>query len=76
MADTPFDPLNVIRRLTEVGIPQAQAEVHAEAFAQICQFDPDAPVSQAFLYSQLMQLRSELTREIQRAIAVIEKSDR
>ena len=76
MADTPFDPLNVIRRLTEVGIPQAQAEVHAEAFAQICQFDPDALVSQAFLYSQLMQLRSELTREIQRAIAVIEKSDR
>ena len=80
MTDTPFEPLNVIQRLTQAGMPEAQAEVHAEAYAQICQFDPNAPVSQAFLLSQLMQLRrellSELTKEIQRAVSTGEQSDR
>ena len=76
MTDTSFEPLNAIHRLTQAGMPKAQAEIHAEAFAQICQFDPAAPVSQAFLCSQLMQLRNELTKELQQAIEIIGKNNR
>ncbi|MEP0201367.1 MAG: hypothetical protein ABJ084_10640 [Halioglobus sp.] len=80
MTDTSFDPLDTIHRLTQTGMPKAQAEVHAEAYAQICQFDPDAPVTQAFLHSQLVrlrcELRSELKEEIQRAVHANEQTNK
>jgi len=70
MAQTTFDPLNIVPRLTRSGMPVNQAEVFAELVLEQIQPDPDLPITRQFLQSQLDHLRDTLVAEIGSLVSV------
>ena len=69
MAAIAFDTLKAARRLKEAGVPEAQAEAHAEIMAEAFVFNMDALVTKDYLDTRFAEFEARIGREIDQRFA-------